>query len=186
MFAMLNRVSDQALWTDIIPAETFVLASSAGQSCGLKCEALPLLSRYPAYVRKSRAAQFAACEALLGLIIENQSGKRFAYMPAVSQVDDGLLQALDSTDLLFFDGTFWQDDELIKIQDSGQTAGEMGHIPVSSERGSLHRLGALRRPRKIFIHINNTNPMLDESGAQFSEIQKAGWELAEDGWNIQL
>jgi pyrroloquinoline quinone biosynthesis protein B len=44
----------------------------------------------------------------------------------------------------------------------------------------------LRRPRKIFIHINNTNPMLDESGAQFREIQKAGWELAEDGWNIQL
>jgi pyrroloquinoline quinone biosynthesis protein B len=186
MFAMLNRVSAQALWTDIIPAETFALASSAGESCGLKCEPLPLSSRYPAYTRRHRAAEFAPCEALLGLIIEDKSGNRFAYMPAMSQVDDGLLQVLESTDLLFFDGTFWQDDELIKIQGSGQTAGEMGHIPVSSERGSLHRLATLRRPRKIFIHINNTNPMLDESSAEFSEIQKAGWELAEDGWNIQL
>jgi pyrroloquinoline quinone biosynthesis protein B len=186
MFAMLNRVSDQVLWNGVNAEEMFSLLSPAGTASGLKCETIALAAHYPAYVSKQRAEELAPCEALLGTIIEDQAGKRLAYMPAVPRVDDGLLQLLESIDLLFFDGTFWSDDELIRIQGSGQTAHEMGHIPVSSEHGSLHLLADLRRPRKIFIHINNTNPVLDESGAEFSEIQKAGWELAEDGCNIQL
>jgi pyrroloquinoline quinone biosynthesis protein B len=186
MFAMLNRVSDQALWTDIVPAAPFSLVCADGNGCGLKCETLPLSSHYPAYVADDRAAQLAPGEALQGTIIEDGSGKRLAFMPAVSHVGDDLLEQLESIDLLFFDGTFWSDDELIRIQGRGQTAREMGHIPVSSAQGSLRRLAELRRPRKVFLHINNTNPMLDESSDQYRQIQTAGWELAEDGWNIQL
>jgi len=87
---------------------------------------------------------------------------------------------------LLFDGTFWSDDELIQIQDSGQTARQMGHVPVSSEQGSLHLLAGLKRPRKVFVHINNTNPMLDESGPESRQVREAGWEIAEDGWHIEL
>jgi len=186
MFAMLNRVSGQALWTDIVPATPFSLVGADGNGCGLKCETLPLPSRYPAYVGDHRAAGLAPCEALQGTIIEDKSGKRLAYLPAVPQVGDDLLEQLESIDLLFFDGTFWSDDELIRIQGGGQTARQMGHIAVSSAQGSLHRLAELRRPRKVFFHINNTNPMLDESSDQYRQIQAAGWQLAEDGWNIQL
>jgi len=97
-----------------------------------------------------------------------------------------LLKEFESADVLLFDGTFWSDDELIRIQGSGQTAQQMGHVPVSSPDGSLSRLAGLRRPRKIYIHINNTNPMLNENGPEYAQVREAGWEIAEDGWQFDL
>jgi pyrroloquinoline quinone biosynthesis protein B len=186
MFTMLNRAADQARWTDVVPGKTFALASSDEKTSGLMCEAIPLSSRYPAYVPRHRASQLSPCEAVLGIIIQDSAGNRLGYFPAVPAVDDGLLHLLESTDLLFFDGTFWSDDELMQVQSGTSTAREMGHIPVSSACGSLRRLAELRRPRKFFLHVNNTNPMLDESGPEYREVTAAGWEIAEDGWNIQL
>jgi pyrroloquinoline quinone biosynthesis protein B len=101
-------------------------------------------------------------------------------------VDDGLLRRLESADVLLFDGTFWSDDELIRVQGRGATAREMGHIPASSPEGSLRKLAGLRRPRKIFLHVNNTNPMLNESSAEYAQVRAAGWEIAEDGWGFEL
>jgi pyrroloquinoline quinone biosynthesis protein B len=88
--------------------------------------------------------------------------------------------------VLLFDGTFWSDDELIRTQGNGQTARQMGHVPVSSPEGSLSRLAGLRRPRKIYLHINNTNPMLNEAGPEYRQVRNAGWEIAEDGWQFDL
>ena len=62
----------------------------------------------------------------------------------------------------------------------------MGHVPVSGPEGSLKKLAALRCPRKVFIHVNNTNPMLDESGREYREVRDAGWEIAEDGASFDL
>jgi pyrroloquinoline quinone biosynthesis protein B len=107
-------------------------------------------------------------------------------MPAVPAINDELLQRLEAADLLLFDGTFWSDDELIRVQGSGQTARQMGHLPVGPQDGSLQRLAGVRRPRKIFVHINNTNPMLDESSVEYRTVREAGWEIAEDGWQFEL
>lgn len=114
------------------------------------------------------------------------SGGRLAYMPAVPAIDEGLLQLLETADLILFDGTFWSDDELIRVQGSGAAAREMGHVPVSGAEGSLRALAGLRRPRKVFVHVNNTNPMLDESSPEYYELGAAGWEVAEDGWRFNL
>jgi pyrroloquinoline quinone biosynthesis protein B len=102
-------------------------------------------------------------------------------MPAVPAIDDKLLQRLESADLVLFDGTFWSNDEFIQVQGGGATAREMGHVPISGVDGSLQKLAGLRRPRKVFIHVNNTNPMLDESGPEYRQVREAGWEIAEDG-----
>jgi len=107
-------------------------------------------------------------------------------MPAVPEIDDSLLKEANSADVLLFDGTFWSDDELIRIQGSGSTAEEMGHVPVSSPTGSLAQLAHLKHPRKIYIHINNTNPMLDEASNEYQQVREAGWEIAEDGWRFEL
>ena len=109
-----------------------------------------------------------------------------AYMPAVPTINKPLLQLLETVDLVLFDGTFWSDDELIQVQGSGATAREMGHVPISGDEGSLRALAGLRRPRKVYVHVNNTNPMLDESSAEFREVGAAGWEVAEDGWHFNL
>ena len=167
MFAMLQRVPNQAQWTDIIPDNSFVLASAGGEKSKIRCLPIPLTSRYPSYVPSERAAGLKPGEALLGLIIgtesdtESGSGGRLACFPAVPRIDDALLQQLESlksTDLLLFDGTFWSDDELIQIQGTGQTAREMGHIPVSSARRKPTVVGRVATPQKNFRACQQYQP----------------------------
>lgn len=186
MFAMLQRVPGQLTWSTFKPETTFPLLDPSGNNSGLRCRAISLGTHFPPYVTAQRRSQLAAGEASLGLIVESPSGKRLAYMSAVPQITADLLKEFASADVLMFDGTFWSDDELIRTQGSGQTAHQMGHVPVSSPQGSLARLAELRRPRKIYVHINNTNPMLNEAGQEYREVRAAGWELAEDGWQFEL
>jgi pyrroloquinoline quinone biosynthesis protein B len=186
MFAMLQRVPGQVAWSSFAPGTTFPLLNAADEDSGLRCRALSLPAHHPAYVSPQRQREFKSGEASLGLIVESPSGKRLAYMPAVPEISDSLLKEFDSADVLLFDGTFWSDDELILAQGSGQTARQMGHVPVSSADGSLSRLAGLRHPRKIYTHINNTNPMLNEAGPEFRQVRGSGWEIAEDGWQFDL
>jgi pyrroloquinoline quinone biosynthesis protein B len=186
MFAMLQRIPGQTTWADFSPGTTFSLQNPTGQDSGLRCRALSVGTHYPAYVSPRRQSELAVGEASLGLIVESPTGKRLAVMPAVPHIDSALLNEFESVDVLLFDGTFWSDDELIRIQGSGQTAQQMGHVPVSSPEGSLMKLAQLRRPRKIYLHVNNTNPMLNEAGTEYRQVRDAGWEIAEDGWQLEL
>jgi pyrroloquinoline quinone biosynthesis protein B len=183
MFGMLQRVPNQTAWTDFESGKEFSLCDAQGIDSGLRCLAWSLSTHYPAYVTVERQSRLSPGEASLGFFIHSNTGSRFAYMPAVPQVDGALLAELDACDVLLFDGTFWSDDELIRVQGSGQTARQMGHIPVES---ILIKLAGVRRPRKIFLHINNTNPMLDEASAEHRQVRDAGWEIAEDGWQFNL
>jgi pyrroloquinoline quinone biosynthesis protein B len=186
MFGMLRRVPDQVTWRDFTPGKAFELSGGNEKQSGIYCRAVSLASHFPAYVARQRQSGLKADEASLGLIIESPSGKRLAYMPAVPAISDKLLEEFETADVLMFDGTFWSDDELIRIQGSGQTARQMGHVPVSSADGSLAQLAQLKRPRKIYLHINNTNPMLNEAGPEYRQVREKGWEIAEDGCQFVL
>ena len=109
-----------------------------------------------------------------------------AYLPAVPAVDDRLLSMLESCDLVLFDGTFWTDDELVRVQGGGRSARQTGHLPISGAGGSLERLAELSWPPKVLVHINNTNPILDKDSPQYREVREAGWDVAEDGWEFTL
>jgi pyrroloquinoline quinone biosynthesis protein B len=186
MFGMLHRIADQTKWTDFESGQEFSLCDAEGADSGLRCRAWSLSNHYPCYVTAERQSQLAPGEASLGFFIHSNSGARLAYMPAVPQVDDALLAEFDNCDVLLFDGTFWSDDELIRLKGSGkvgQTAQQMGHLPVED---TLVMLAGLHRPRKIFLHINNTNPMLDEASSEHRKVREAGWEIAEDGWQFDL
>ncbi|MFZ0771257.1 MAG: pyrroloquinoline quinone biosynthesis protein PqqB [Candidatus Sulfotelmatobacter sp.] len=183
MFGMLQRIPNQTAWTDFESGKEFHLCNAQGEDSGLRCCAWSLSTHYPAYVTADRQSQLAPGEASLGFFINSPSGGRLAYMPAVPHVDEALLEQLDACGVLLFDGTFWSDGELIRVQGSGQTALQMGHIPVEN---ILAKLAGLRRPRKIFLHINNTNPMLDEASSQYRQVRGAGWEIAEDGWQFKM
>jgi pyrroloquinoline quinone biosynthesis protein B len=186
MFSMLHRTAEQAQWSDIVPGTSFELASTTGELSGIECLPVSVATRYPSYVTARRAAELESNEAVVALILQSSSGKRLGYFPAVAHLDQTLLQQLDLLDVLLFDGTFWTDDELIELQNGGQTARQMGHIPVSSLGGSLDLLSKLPRPRKIFVHINNTNPMLDGTGPEYRQVCEHGWEIAEDGCHLDL
>jgi pyrroloquinoline quinone biosynthesis protein B len=183
MFAMLERIPDQIVWSDFESGKEFSLSDAQNQESGLRCLPWSLSEHYPAYVKADRRAQLSPGEASLGFIITSPTNTKLGYMPAVPQLDNELLHQLDACDVLLFDGTFGSDDELIRVQGSGQTALQMGHIPVEIV---LKKLAGVRRPRKIFLHVNNTNPMLDEASPQYRQVRGAGWEVAEDGWQFDL
>src|SRR5882762_2731532 len=182
MFGMLNRVEPQVVWTSMNSDAPFPLLSADGKASGLGCEVYYLSGRYPKYV-KSEAATLARDEATAALFFESASGKRVAYIPAVGSLSDALLEKIRRVDLLLFDGTFWSDDELVRIQGSGETAHQMGHIPVEE---SLRLLKSIEVGRKMFIHLNNTNPILNEASPEHQTVRQAGWEVAEDNWRLEL
>ncbi len=185
MFGMLNRAEPQVRWSALSVGATFSLRDASGMDSGLRCEARSLAGRYPKYVK---SAHLAPGEASAALFFESNSAnsgtvKRVAYLPAVANLDEALLAKIDGADLLLFDGTFWSDDELIRIQGSGETAHQMGHIPVEE---SLSLLKNLKVGRRMFVHLNNTNPILNEAGPEHRAVRQAGWEVAEDNWQAKL
>lgn len=179
MFHMLNRVEPQVFWTPISSEVPFPLLDASGEDSGLSCEVSHLSGRYPTYVKSSGLAPGEATAALFFA----SAGKRVAYLPAIARIDDRLLGKIDGAELLLFDGTFWSDDELIRVQGSGETAHQMGHIPVEE---SLDLLKNVKIGRKMFVHINNTNPILNETSRENGMVREAGWEVAEDNCQLEL
>jgi len=182
MFRMLNRVADQVRWTTIRAGVRFTLKSLVGNDSGIGCMPIAVSSCYPAYANREPQSD----EAVVGLILTAPSGSKVGFFPQLALLTPEVKSVFAKLDCLLLDGTFWSDDELIRLQGSGQRAREMGHIPVGGEDGTLQQLAELSTPRKMYIHINNTNPMLNEAGAEYRAVRDAGWELAEDGCHFKL
>lgn len=124
-------------------------------------------------------------ESTVGLeIIEGT--KRFYYIPGCAEVTPKVQERIKGADLLFFDGTTFTDDEMVKLGLSHKTAWRMGHVAMSGENGSLRRLADLGIGRKIFVHINNTNPALIEDSQERRSVEKAGWDVSYDGMEVAL
>jgi len=183
IFAM---VRNQIVWEELTPETECELTSVDGRKSGIRCLPFALAGKYPHYVSTEMAAALPSHEALLGLRLEAPGGGTLVYMPGAPSIEAAWIEHLENCDLLLFDGTFWTDDELIRIQGSGRSARQMGHMPISGADGSLQRLANLKRPRKIFIHVNNTNPVLDEDSAEYRQVRESGWEVARDGLEFRL
>ncbi|HTQ58297.1 MAG TPA: pyrroloquinoline quinone biosynthesis protein PqqB [Bryobacteraceae bacterium] len=179
MFGMLERVADQVRWREMVPGVECELEPK------LRIEPIPLPGGYPGYVPAETLARCDPAEAVVGLSVEG-GGRRLLFLPGVAAIDDALLARIAACDLLLLDGTFWSDDEFARVQPGARPARAMGHLPISGPGGSLERLAGAHRPRKVYIHINNTNPILDEESAAYQEVTRAGWEVAWDGMRIEL
>ena len=95
-------------------------------------------------------------------------------------------RVIDGADVLFFDGTFWSSDELPALGLGTKRAEDMAHLPVGGAGGSLARLAGARAGRRVYIHVNNTNPMLRDDSPERAQVAAAGWEIAWDGMEIRL
>jgi pyrroloquinoline quinone biosynthesis protein B len=122
---------------------------------------------------------------VVGLWIECGDSRMFCA-PSLPDVDEKLALRLNECDVVLVDGTFWSDDELVRVRGAGKTAREMGHLPISGAEGTMAKLASMKKPRKIFVHVNNTNPILDEDSAEYREVRSAGWEVGTDGMEIRL
>jgi pyrroloquinoline quinone biosynthesis protein B len=123
----------------------------------------------------------------VGLVVGDEStGGTCAFVPGCADLSPTLLQALEETDLVLFDGTFWADDELIGLGISDRPARAMDHLPVSGPGGSLAQLARLSRPHKVYTHINNTNPMLLEDSPERAAVTEAGLTVGSDGMSFTV
>ena len=123
----------------------------------------------------------------LGLrILDKASGKYFYFLAACADVTDDLKSRLAGAALVFFDGTVWRDDELI-VKGLGTKTGQgMGHISMSGEHGAIESLAGLDIGRKVFLHINNSNPALLSGSDERKALEQAGWQIPADGTEITL
>lgn len=152
---------------------------------GVRWRALPVASK-PAPYSPNRDAPIAGDN--LALVIEDESSGRTAvYAPGLSAIDDRVWRAMQSAACVLVDGTFWTDDEMIRLGISSKRARDIGHLPQSGPGGMLEWLDRLPpATRRILIHINNTNPILNETSAESAELSRRGVEVAWDGMEIVL
>ena len=123
----------------------------------------------------------------IGVIIEQIStGKKIFYSPGLGEIEPHVMTAMQEVDCLLVDGTFWTDDEMCTQQISHKRAREIGHLPQSGPGGMIEVLSGVAKARKILIHINNTNPILDDDSEQRKILDAAGIEVAYDGLEIDL
>ncbi|MEA2942952.1 MAG: pyrroloquinoline quinone biosynthesis protein [Bradyrhizobium sp.] len=123
----------------------------------------------------------------LGLRVgDKASGRHLYFLAACAQVTPELKQRLTGASLVFFDGTVWRDDELMAAGLGAKTGQAMGHISMSGDNGAIAALADLGIDRKIFLHINNSNPALLRDSAERKTAERAGWEIPADGTEITL
>ncbi len=182
-FRMLHRIPNQLTWVEIFPGRSFLLGGE------IQCTPIPLSDCLPFYAADSskgnlRNLEFSTVppgQASIGLVLEWKD-RRIAYTPALPEITSELRAIYNTCDAILVDGTFWSDAELSNTQDGTPLARSIGHIPMSGPDGTIALLASVTRPRKIFVHINNTNPVLDPRSEERKLIEDAGWQLGDDGW----
>ena len=180
LFTMLSHWNGGLQWNRIGLEGSFVIDACPS----LRFSPFPLRSAAPPY-SPHRFDPHPGDN--LGLMVEDlRTGGKLFYAPGLGQVDDNLLQMMHEADCLLVDGTLWEDDEMQRRGVGTRTGREMGHLAQNGPGGMLEVLEGFPAQRKVLIHINNTNPILDEDSAERAELDRRGVEVAFDGMSITL
>jgi pyrroloquinoline quinone biosynthesis protein B len=152
---------------------------------GLHFTAQPLISNAPPYSPHRDHPQTG--DNIGVTITDTRSGKRLFYAPGLGRMEEHVWEAMQAADCVLVDGTLWTDDEMIRLGASKKTSRDMGHMPQSGPDGMIEWLDKLlSSTRKILIHINNTNRILDENSPQRAELTRHGIEVSFDGMDLSL
>ena len=182
-FSLLRVLKDYCgvEWSVIEPGSVVSIATKKESS--LEIEPFLLPGTPPKYMSSS----LTKGNWVIGFTFRDRLSDGVAtYAPALAELTPSIIARFESSDCILVDGTFWQDDELVKLGMSTRTALMMGHLPLSGESGSLNRLSQLSPSRKIFTHINNTNPILRDHSPERQIVEAAGMEVGYDGLTIEL
>jgi pyrroloquinoline quinone biosynthesis protein B len=183
-YRTLERFPGQVTWRTLKPGREEELAGEGGRPSGLTVEPLAVPGK-PALHLEGRFPPDP--EDNIGVRVrEVATGRVLAYFPAAGAITPPVREALEDADCVFFDGTFWAEDELPALGLGDKRAQAMAHLPVGGPAGSLERLAGLRARRRVFIHVNNTSPMLREDSPEHAAVRQAGWEVAWDGMDFQV
>jgi pyrroloquinoline quinone biosynthesis protein B len=160
------------------------LRDAAGGPSGLHYQAFAVPGKPPRY-REGRAAPSPG-ETVGYRFVDERTGGRLVFLPSVAAWDEVVAAQVRDGDAVLFDGTFWEEDEMVRAGAGPLRASQMGHLPVGGPDGSLARLAPLAAARKVYVHINNTNPILREDSPEHRAVEAAGVEVGWDGMELLL
>jgi pyrroloquinoline quinone biosynthesis protein B len=169
--------------------ETLRPEKAVEPAAGMTLTAFAVPGKVPLHQEAGEVEIGAAGEATLGLEIEAGAPggrRRLVYIPGCAKVSPDILARAQDADLLIFDGTTFTDDEMVRLGLSQKTAWRMGHVAIGGRDGSLAAFAQARIDRKIYTHINNSNPVLVAGSPERAAVEAAGWEIAHDGMEIVL
>ncbi len=178
-----NNIFD-VLAPDVVTRRPCSLDDRLSLPGGVSAELFAVPGKVPLYLEGDSPETAATTGANVGIDI-SADGARLVFVPGCAEISPALWNRLSRADVVFFDGTLFTDDEMIETKTGTKTGRRMGHMPIDGPGGSLAALAKLGA-RRIFIHINNTNPVLVSGSPQRRKAEAAGWEIAEDGQRIVL
>jgi pyrroloquinoline quinone biosynthesis protein B len=187
IFGVLERADPPVQW-QLLSSKGRLgchLSETPAEAPAFICATIPLGGSYPDYVGEDLGRTLSADEASIGLVFERLGKSAFVAL-SVSGRNLEWTMAASSSDLVLIDGTFWSDDELIQTGRTSKTAREIGHLPLSGPEGLLEQFPKNVKGRKVLIHMNNTNPILDEDSPEHRQVLEAGFEIAYDGMEFEL
>ena len=176
---MFGALAADVVWRRAItPGQRFRLDDN------LEAELFMVPGKLPLYLEGDDPDTASETAANVG--VELTDGRsRLAYVPGAASVTPALRERLSRADVILFDGTLFTDDEMIRSGTGAKAGRRMGHMPIDGPDGSLAALEGLSA-RRVFVHINNTNPILVDNSPERARVEAAGWEVAEDGMEIVL
>lgn len=175
IFDALN--ADVVTRTNIALDEPFELASD------LTATLFAVPGKVPLYMEGETVETDLMGEQTVGVVLENGDTTAF-YIPGCARLNDDLRERLQGADMVFFDGTLWRDDEMVRAGLGKKTGKRMGHMSMSGPDGSIAAFAGVDIGKKVFVHMNNTNPVLRPDSAEKAEAQAAGWIIGQDGMEI--
>ncbi|MGN7867461.1 pyrroloquinoline quinone biosynthesis protein PqqB [Paracoccus sp. 22332] len=171
-----------ALREDLVPRRTVALEQSIDLAPGLTATLFAVPGKVPLYQEGAVVETGLVGETTVGVELA-ANGRRALYIPGCADLPGWLLDRIAGADLLMFDGTLWEDDEMIRMGLGQKTGLRMGHMPVVDTIAALRGLAVGQR---VFVHMNNSNPLTDPGSTQTAEAQAAGWQIGRDGMEITL
>ena len=179
-----NRVFD-VLNAEAVKRQPIALNEAFEPVRGLAVTLFAVPGKVPLWLEDSSMEIGAETETTVGAMIE-AGGKRLAYIPGCARVTDDLKRRISGVDALLFDGTVLEDDDMIRAGVGTKTGWRMGHIQMNGETGSIASLADAEIGRRIFVHINNTNPVLVEGSSERASVESRGWIVGHDGLSLSL
>lgn len=152
---------------------------------GVRARLFPVPGKVPLYMEDEIVVTDLEGEQTVGVELASASQHAF-YIPGCARITPRLAERLAGAALVLFDGTLWDDDEMIRAGLGQKTGQRMGHVSISGREGSLAAFGRLGVKRGIYVHLNNTNPVVDPDSPEAEQVRAAGWEIARDGMEIVL
>jgi len=170
---------------DLVERTPVALEARIDMGLGFAIRPFAVPGKVPLYLESDEVRIGEQTDTTIGVEIECGAG-RAIVIPGCAEVTDDVLRRVEGADVLFFDGTTFTDDEMVRMGLSQKTAWRMGHCAIDGERGSLSRFAAARIGKRVYTHINNSNPILVEDSPQRAKVEAAGWIVAHDGFEIAL